>query len=128
MASAEPSFSQVTIKTIVVHTVTYFTMGVFALLAFDYAALYARPDMAGLMRQTTDPRHQLIGLSRSCLKRSCLLSVSSIGSTTLRNGGSRGSWRRRSRQLSCSPSLACWRDRVASNERLTLPPRVHLRE
>lgn len=55
MASTAPSFSQVTIKTIVVHTVTYFAMGVFALLAFDYAALYAQPDMAGLMRQTTDP-------------------------------------------------------------------------
>lgn len=55
MDCAEPSFSQVTIKTIVVHTVTYFAMGVFALLVFDYAALYAQPDMAGLMRQTTDP-------------------------------------------------------------------------
>lgn len=55
MASAEPSFFQVTMKTIVVHTVTYFAMGVFALLVFDYAALYAQPDMAGLMRQTTDP-------------------------------------------------------------------------
>jgi len=55
MASAEPSFFQVTIKTIVVHTVTYFAMGVFALLVFDYAALYAQPPMAGLMRQTTDP-------------------------------------------------------------------------
>ncbi len=55
MASAAPTFSQVAIKTIVVHTVTYFAMGVFALLVFDYAALYAQPDMAGLMRQTTDP-------------------------------------------------------------------------
>ena len=55
MASAAPSLSQVTIKTIVVHTVTYFVMGVFALLVFDYAALHAQPDMAGLMRQTTDP-------------------------------------------------------------------------
>ena len=55
MASAEPSFSQVAIKTIVVHSVTYFAMGVFALVVFDYAALNAQPDMARLMRQTTDP-------------------------------------------------------------------------
>lgn len=38
-----------------VHTVTYFLMGVLALGLFNYAELYARPDMAGLMRQTTHP-------------------------------------------------------------------------
>lgn len=55
MANAEPGLFQVTIKMIVVHTVTYFVMGVFALLVFDYAALYAQPNMASLMRQTTEP-------------------------------------------------------------------------
>jgi hypothetical protein len=54
-ANQDLKFSQLTIKTIVVHTVTYFVMGVFALVVFDYAALNAQPDMAGLMRQTTDP-------------------------------------------------------------------------
>jgi hypothetical protein len=48
-------FSQIAIATIVVHTVTYFVMGILAFLLFDYRELYARPDMAGLMRQTTDP-------------------------------------------------------------------------
>jgi hypothetical protein len=54
-ASPDLSFSQLTIKAIVVHTVTYFVMGVFALVVFDYAALNAQPDMAHLMRQTSDP-------------------------------------------------------------------------
>jgi len=48
-------FSQLAIITIVVHTVTYFGMGILAFSLFDYGELYARPDMAGLMRQTTHP-------------------------------------------------------------------------
>jgi len=55
MTNPHPGFSELTIKTIVVHTVTYFVMGVLALVVFDYAALNAQPDMARLMRQTTDP-------------------------------------------------------------------------
>jgi hypothetical protein len=39
----------------VIHTVTYFVVGVLAFWLFDYGELYARPDVAGLMRQTTDP-------------------------------------------------------------------------
>jgi hypothetical protein len=55
-ANQDLKFSQLTIKTIVVHTVTYFVMGVFALVVFDYAALNAQPDMAGLMRQVVFTR------------------------------------------------------------------------
>jgi len=48
-------FSQLAVATIVVHTVTYFVVGILAFWLLDYAALYARADMAGLMRQTTHP-------------------------------------------------------------------------
>ncbi|UCG86659.1 MAG: hypothetical protein JSW71_22635 [Gemmatimonadota bacterium] len=34
---------------------TYFVVGVLAFWLLDYGELYSRPDMAGLMRQTTDP-------------------------------------------------------------------------
>jgi hypothetical protein len=40
---------------IVVHTVTYFAMGALAFWLFDYAELYAQPDLAGTMRSTDDP-------------------------------------------------------------------------
>jgi hypothetical protein len=48
-------FSRLAITTMVIHTVTYFVVGVLAFWLFDYGELYARPDVAGLMRQTTDP-------------------------------------------------------------------------
>jgi hypothetical protein len=35
--------------------VTYFAVGALAFWLLDYAELYARPDVAGLMRQTSDP-------------------------------------------------------------------------
>ena len=43
------------ITTIVVHTVTYFVVGLLALWLLDYAEFFARPDVARLMRPTTDP-------------------------------------------------------------------------
>lgn len=55
MRHDQPSLLELAVKTIVVHTVTYFAMGVLALFVLDYATLYSRPDMAALMRQTTDP-------------------------------------------------------------------------
>lgn len=55
MSNGDPRFSRLAIITIVVHTVTYFVVGVLAFWLFDYGELYARPDVAGLMRQTTDP-------------------------------------------------------------------------
>jgi hypothetical protein len=45
---------ELAVKTTIVHTVTYFLMGVLAAAVLDYATLYARPDMAGFVRQTTD--------------------------------------------------------------------------
>jgi hypothetical protein len=48
-------FTQLAVRTIVVHTVTYFVVGLLALWLLDYTELFARPDMAGIMRPTTDP-------------------------------------------------------------------------
>jgi len=55
LSNGDPRFSRLAIITIVVHTVTYFVVGLLAFWLFDYRELYARPDVAGLMRQTTDP-------------------------------------------------------------------------
>lgn len=55
MSNRQPRFSRLAITTIVVHTVTYFVVGVLAFLLLDYEALYARPDLAGIMRPTTHP-------------------------------------------------------------------------
>lgn len=49
------SFASITLKTIIVHTVTYFTMGLFALIFLDYTSKYADPVVANYMRQTSDP-------------------------------------------------------------------------
>jgi hypothetical protein len=46
---------ELTAKTVVVHTVTYFCVGAAAFFLLDYSALYSRPDLAGFMRQTSDP-------------------------------------------------------------------------
>ena len=42
-------------KTIVVHTTTYFLMGLLAASFLDYAARFARPEMVCWMRPTDDP-------------------------------------------------------------------------
>src|SRR5687768_4469149 len=55
MNNLELRFSTLAIRTIVVHTVTYFAMGLLALSLFDYPELYARPDLAALMRPVSDP-------------------------------------------------------------------------
>ena len=44
-----------TMKTIVVHTVTYFIAGILALKINGYDKMYAQPPLSYLMRQTTDP-------------------------------------------------------------------------
>ena len=44
-----------TMKTIVVHTVTYFIAGILALKINGYDRMYAQPPLSYLMRQTTDP-------------------------------------------------------------------------
>ena len=46
---------RIILKTAVIHTVTYFLMGLAALALLDYSARYADPAVAILMRQTTDP-------------------------------------------------------------------------
>src|SRR5262245_49864224 len=55
MKSAQPSLGGLTVKTIAVHTVTYFVMGLIAFNLFDYAGLFAQPGLAGFFRQTDDP-------------------------------------------------------------------------
>ena len=43
------------VKTSVVHTITYFLMGILAYNFLGYAERFAEADMASWMRQTTDP-------------------------------------------------------------------------
>jgi hypothetical protein len=50
-----PSLSAVTLKTTLVHTVTYFLVGFLAFSLLDYSTKYADPIVANLMRQTDDP-------------------------------------------------------------------------
>jgi hypothetical protein len=45
----------ITLKTILVHTVTYFVIGLFSYTLFDYSAKYADPALNNLMRQTSHP-------------------------------------------------------------------------
>ncbi len=49
------SFWLITVKTIVVHTVTYFITGILALVFLDYADRFADPAISVLMRQVDDP-------------------------------------------------------------------------
>lgn len=51
----QPAFLELSIKTIVVHTVTYFVVGLLALTVLDYATLFAGSDMRSWLRQTNDP-------------------------------------------------------------------------
>lgn len=44
-----------TLKTIVVHTVTYFLVGLLAMTIFNYTEVLAQPEMRTWMRQTSDP-------------------------------------------------------------------------
>jgi len=48
-------FAGLTLRTIVVHTVTYFSIGVIAFFILDYSGRYADPKVAALMRPTDDP-------------------------------------------------------------------------
>ena len=55
MNDSQPSFWPITLKSAVVHTVTYFVMGILAFTLLDYSARYADPSLRILMRQTDDP-------------------------------------------------------------------------
>ncbi len=45
----------ITVRTIVVHTVTYTLVGLVAFTLFDYTARFAGPGLSSLMRPTDDP-------------------------------------------------------------------------
>lgn len=49
------TFSSITVKTAVVHTVTYFLVGLISFALLDYSSKYADPIVSGLMRQTDHP-------------------------------------------------------------------------
>ncbi len=55
MNDNQPSLFGLSVKTIVVHTVTYFVMGLIASTYLDYEQRYALPYMACWMRQFGDP-------------------------------------------------------------------------
>ncbi len=55
MDNAQPRFLGLAARSIVAHTITYFFMGVLAAFFLDYAAAFARPEMACWMRQARDP-------------------------------------------------------------------------
>ncbi|MCB9159513.1 MAG: hypothetical protein H6644_06605 [Caldilineaceae bacterium] len=49
------SLRSIVVKTVVVHTVTYFVAGIVAFTLFDYATRFADPRLSGLMRPTDAP-------------------------------------------------------------------------
>lgn len=55
MSHPSPTLLGVTLKSAVVHTVTYFVVGWLAYTFVDYSAKYADPNLKMYMRQTTDP-------------------------------------------------------------------------
>ena len=55
MEQRQPGLVSLILKTIAAHTVTYFVMGLLASNLLNYAAVFARPDMAALMRPLSDP-------------------------------------------------------------------------
>jgi hypothetical protein len=54
-AESRFSLSSICIKAILVHTVTYFVIGVISFTVFDYSAKYADPMLGNYMRQTNHP-------------------------------------------------------------------------
>lgn len=55
MNAAAPTLSSLTIKTVVIHTVTYFAVGVLAYNLGDYAKTFSEPPLSHFMRPTSDP-------------------------------------------------------------------------
>jgi len=51
----QKSFTTITLKTAAIHTVTYFLVGVFFYLFFDYTTKYADLAVANFVRQTDHP-------------------------------------------------------------------------
>jgi len=54
MNDRQITFLGITVKTIVVHTVTYSIMGVLAFIIMDYETTFAETDLRYIMRQTND--------------------------------------------------------------------------
>jgi hypothetical protein len=50
-----PGIGELAVKAAVVHTITYFFMGVIASTAMNYKEAFARPEVACYMRQLSDP-------------------------------------------------------------------------
>jgi len=55
MNNSQPGFLSLAAKTIIVHFITYFLMGMLAVTLLGYAEAFASPWMACWMRQTNDP-------------------------------------------------------------------------
>jgi hypothetical protein len=55
MDNNQPGLLGLVVRTIIVHTVTYFVMGMLASTLLGYAEVFAKPWMACWMRQTDDP-------------------------------------------------------------------------
>lgn len=50
-----PSFSEIVLKSAIVHTGTYFVVGASAFYAFNYSEIFVSGPLAEIMRPTTDP-------------------------------------------------------------------------
>ena len=55
MRNNQPGIVELSVKTIIAHTVSYMVMGFIALTYLDYNVMYALPHMACWMRQVGDP-------------------------------------------------------------------------
>ena len=55
MGPGRPFLSEIVVKTVITHTVTYFLVGLAAFVCFDYARKFAEPGVRSLMRQTDEP-------------------------------------------------------------------------
>jgi hypothetical protein len=55
MTDRRLSFVTLAVKTVTVHTLTYFLVGLLAFAVLDYPRWFAEPHMKALMRQTDDP-------------------------------------------------------------------------
>lgn len=55
MESKPLTLATLLVKTVVVHTVTYFLMGILAATFLNYTERFARPELICWMRPTTDP-------------------------------------------------------------------------
>ena len=55
MNAGSPTLPETIVKTIISHTITYFIVGLLALLTLDYSARFSDPSVAAYARPTSDP-------------------------------------------------------------------------